>query len=95
MNEEMGNYIRSKILGSLLKTYEHCQIHIRYIDDYNILQIMLCRKITECTTWTYSRIYVDPLEEMRKDSDYVDDVFFDFVMHADHWIMNKFKRRNS
>lgn len=95
MNEEIGNFIRSKLLGSLLKTYEHCQVHIRYIDDYNILQITLYRKITECTTWTYNRIYVNPLEEMAKDSSYVDDVFFDFVMHVDHWIMNKFKRRDS
>ena len=95
MNEEIGNYIRSKLLGSLLKIYEHCQVHIRYIDDYNVLQIMLCRKITECTTWTYSRIYINPLEEMAKDSNYVDDVLFDFIMHADRWITNKFKRRNN
>lgn len=92
MNEEIGSYIRSKLLDKLLRTYQGCQVHIRFIDDYNVLQIMLCRKITECVTWTYNRIYVDPLVEHAKDGEWLDDVYCDFVVHADRWALNKFRK---
>lgn len=94
MNEEIGGAIKEKLLHLLLRKYQACQVHIRFIDDYNILQIMLCRKVTECTTWTYNRIYINPLYEAARDLDYVDDVYCDFVMHVDRWILNKFRRRD-
>lgn len=92
MNEELGNFLRTRLLDQLLRMYQGCQVFIRYVDDYNILQITLHRKITACTTWTYNRVYINPLIELSRCDTYADDVYFDFLMHADRWILNKFKK---
>jgi len=91
MNEEMSQCLKKDLLANLLIYYKKCQVHVRFIDDYDVLQITLVRQITPCAKWVFNQIYLAPLMHLAKDPVwYAAETASDFKNKANKWIRLQF-----
>ena len=90
MNEEMADILKQKIFKPLLSQYRKCQVYLRFIDDFNVLQITARREMTPCCQWSYCRVYMNPLIEAASNPDYASEVIWDFAQHFNRWIKLQF-----
>ena len=91
MNEEMATLLKKDLLLNLLHYYKKCQIRIRFIDDYDLLQITLVKQMTPCTEWIFNQIYKAPLLHLSHNPKwYAAEIASDFRNKANKWIRMQF-----